>query len=126
MLEPLRVEDALGDADWVMSMQEELNNFTRNELWSLVERPKQNVIETKWVFRNKQDENGVVTKNKARLVAKGYTQVEGLAFGETYALVARLQEIRILLAFATHHNQATTNGCQECFLEWSNLRRSLH
>jgi hypothetical protein len=71
MLEPLRVEEALGDADWVMAMQEELNNFIRNEVWSLVERPKQNVIGTKWVFRNKQDENGVVTKNKARLVAKG-------------------------------------------------------
>jgi hypothetical protein len=87
-----------------MAMQEELNNFTWNEVWSLVECPKQNVIGTKWVFHNKQDENGVVTKNKARLVAKGYTQVEGLDFGETYALVARLEAIRILLAFATHHN----------------------
>jgi hypothetical protein len=104
MLEPIRVEDALGDADWVIPMQEELNNFTRNEVWSLVERPKQNVIGTNWVFRNKQDEDGVVTKNKARLVAKGYTQVEGLDFGETYAPVARLEAIRILLAFATHHN----------------------
>jgi 4-diphosphocytidyl-2C-methyl-D-erythritol kinase len=64
-------------------MQEEINNFTRNEVWSLVARPKQNVIRTKWVFRNKQDENGVVTRNKARLVAKGFTQVEGLDFGET-------------------------------------------
>jgi hypothetical protein len=104
MSEPLRVEDALGDVDWVMAMQEELNNFTRNEVWSLVERPKQNVIGTKWVFHNKQDEDGVVTKNKARLVAKGYNQVEGLDFGETYAPVARLEAIRILLAFATHHN----------------------
>jgi hypothetical protein len=104
MLEPLRVEEALGDAYWVMAMQEELNNFTRNEVWSLVERPKQNVIGTKWVFRNKQDENGVVTKNKARLVAKGYTQVEGLDFGETYAPVARFEAIRILLDFATRHN----------------------
>jgi 4-diphosphocytidyl-2C-methyl-D-erythritol kinase len=64
-------------------MQEEINNFTRNEVWSLVARPKQNVIGTKWVFRSKQDENGVVTKNKAWLVAKGFTQVEGLDFGET-------------------------------------------
>jgi hypothetical protein len=87
-----------------MAMQEELKNFRWNEVWSLVERPKQNVIETKWVFHNKQDENGVVTKNKARLVAKGYTQVEGLDFGETYAPVARLEASRILLAFATHHN----------------------
>jgi hypothetical protein len=98
------IEEALDDADWVMTMQEELNNFTRNEVWSLVECPKQNVIGTKWVFRKKQDENGVVTKNKARLVPKGYTQVEGLDFGETYASVARLEAIRILLAFTTHHN----------------------
>jgi hypothetical protein len=87
-----------------MAMQEELNNFTRNEVWSLVERPKQNVIGTKWVFHNKQDEDGMVTNNKARLVANGYTQVEGLELGETYALVARLEAIHILLAFATHHN----------------------
>ena len=55
------------------------------------------------VFRNKQDEHGVVTRNKARLVAKGYSQVEGLDFGETYAPVARLESIRILLAYATYH-----------------------
>jgi hypothetical protein len=84
-------------------MQEELNNFMRNEVWHLVPRPNQNVVGTKWVFRNKQDEHGVVTRNKARLVAKGYSQVEGLDFGETYALVARLESIRILLAYATHH-----------------------
>jgi hypothetical protein len=52
-------------------MQEELNNFKRNKMWSLVERTKQNVVRTKWVFRNKQDEHGVVTRNKARLVTKG-------------------------------------------------------
>jgi hypothetical protein len=64
-------------------MQEELNNFTRNEVWSLVERPKKNMIGTKWVFRNKQDEHGVVTWNEARLVAQGFTQIEGIDFGET-------------------------------------------
>src|SRR5438552_12101725 len=69
-----------------------------------MERPKQNVIGTKWVFHNKQDENGVVTRNKARFVAQGFTQIEGLEFGETYAPVARLESIRILIAFATHHN----------------------
>jgi hypothetical protein len=63
--EPFKVKDALHDPDWVVSMQEELNNFKRNEVWSLVKRPKQNVVGTKWVFRNKQDEYGVVTKNKA-------------------------------------------------------------
>jgi hypothetical protein len=77
-IEPFRVEEALQDPDWVLAMQEELNNFKRNEVWSLVPRPKQNVVGTKWVFRNKQDEHGVVTRNKARLVAKGYAQVVGL------------------------------------------------
>jgi len=71
----------------MIAMQEELNNFTRNKVWSLVERPKQIVNETKWVFRNKQDEHGMVTRNKVRLVAQGFTQIEGLDFGETYAPV---------------------------------------
>jgi hypothetical protein len=69
-----------------------------------VERPKQNVIGTKWVFRNKQDEHGVVIINKARLVAQGFTEIEGLDFEETYALVARLESVRILLAYAAHHD----------------------
>jgi hypothetical protein len=103
-LESLKVDEALDDPDWVIAMQEELNKFTRNEVWELVERSKQNMIGTKWVFRNKQDEYGVVTRNKARLVAQGFTQIEGLDFGETYAPIARLESIRILLANATHHD----------------------
>jgi hypothetical protein len=98
------VEQALEDPDWIIAMEEELNNFKRNKVWELVPRPKQNVIGTKWVFRNTQDEFGVVTKNKARLVGKGYTQVEGLDFGETYAPVARLESILIVLAYATHYD----------------------
>jgi hypothetical protein len=72
-------------------------------VWSLVERPKLNVVGTNWVFCNKQDEYGVVTRNKARLVAKGYSQVEGLDFDETFAPVGRLKPICILLAYATYH-----------------------
>jgi hypothetical protein len=79
-IEPYRVEDALRDSDLVLAMQEELNNFTRNEVWHLVPRPNQNVVGTKWVFRNKHDDHGVVTRNKARPVAKGYSQVEGLVW----------------------------------------------
>jgi len=67
-----------------------------------VERSKQNVLGTKWVFRNKEGEYGMVTGKKARLVAKGFTQIKGLDFGETYAPAARLESIRILLAFAAH------------------------
>jgi hypothetical protein len=96
------IEDALRDPDWVVAMQEELNNFTRNVVCHLVPRPNQNVVGTKWVFRNKQDEHGV-TRNKARLVAKGYSQVESSDFDETYVPVARLESIRILLAYATYH-----------------------
>jgi hypothetical protein len=73
-------------------------------VWSLVERLKENVVGTKWVFRNKQDEHGVVKRNKARLMAKAYSQVNGLDFDETFAPVATLESIRILLAYATHHD----------------------
>jgi hypothetical protein len=76
-------------------MQEELINLKTNHVWFLVERPTQNVIGTKWVFRNKQDEHGVVTRNKARLVAKAYSQVEGLDFDKTFAPIARLESIRM-------------------------------
>jgi hypothetical protein len=103
-IEPFRVEEALQDPDWVLAMQEELNNFKRNEVWSLVPRPKQNVLRTKWVFHSKQDEHGVVTRNKARLVAKGYAQVAGFDFEETFAPMARLESIRILLSYAAHHS----------------------
>jgi hypothetical protein len=83
-------------------MHEELNNFTWNQVWTL-EKPLQDarVIGTKWVFRNKQDDQGVIVRNKARLVEKGFSQVEGLDFGETFAPVARLEAIRILLAYAS-------------------------
>jgi hypothetical protein len=102
--EPFKVEDALQDLNWVVAMQEELNNFKRNKVLSLVERPKQNVVKTKWVFHNKQDEFRVVTRNKARLVTKGYSHVEGLDFEETFAPIAGLESIRILIAYATHHD----------------------
>ena len=102
----MKVEDALDDPDWVNAMHEELQNFERNQVWTLVEKPdeKHNVIGTKWVFRNKQDEDGQVIRNKARLVAQGYTQVEGMDYGETYAPVARLESIPILLVYANHHD----------------------
>ncbi|KAK6152092.1 hypothetical protein DH2020_014727 [Rehmannia glutinosa] len=86
-------------------MQEELNQFERNKVWELVQRPThQNVIGTKWVFRNKMNEEGYVVRNKARLVAKGYCQEEGIDFDETFAPVARLEAIRMFLAYAAHKN----------------------
>ncbi|NBI56464.1 hypothetical protein EIZ48_29055, partial [Photobacterium alginatilyticum] len=83
-------------------MQDELNQFERSNVWTLVPRPHdKSIIGTKWVFRNKMDESGIVIRNKARLVAQGYNQEEGIDFDETYAPVARLEAIRILLAFAS-------------------------
>lgn len=99
--EPKNVCHALSDENWVNAMHEELENFERNKVWSLVEPPLGfNVIGTKWVFKNKLGEDGSIVRNKARLVAQGFTQVEGLDFEETFAPVARLEAIRILLAFA--------------------------
>ena len=104
-IEPKKIDEVLLDVDWVNAMHEELNNFTRNQVWGLVEWPKDhNMIGTKWVFQNKQDQDGIVVRNTARLVAQGYTQVEGLDFRETYAPVVRLKAIRILLADACAHN----------------------
>jgi hypothetical protein len=81
-------------------MHEKLENFERNQLWTSVEPSRDvNVIGTKWVFKNKQGENGEILRNKAHLVAQGFNQVERLDFGETFALVAHLKAIRILLAF---------------------------
>ena len=89
----------------MMAMHEELNEFKRNNLWTLVNRPLNHpIIGTKWVFRNKLNEKGEVVRNKARLVAKGYNQEERIDFDETYAPVARLEAIRLLLAFACYMN----------------------
>jgi Reverse transcriptase (RNA-dependent DNA polymerase) len=86
-------------------MQEELLQFEKSKVWTLVPRKDEyNVIGTKWVFRNKSDADGVVVRNKARLVAKGYTQMEGVDFDETFAPVARLESIRLLLAIACSLN----------------------
>ena len=62
------------------------------------------MIRTKWVFKNKLNEDGQVTRNKARLVCKGYTQVEGIKFEETFSLVAGMEEIQFLLSYACSKN----------------------
>ncbi|GJQ95122.1 retrovirus-related pol polyprotein from transposon TNT 1-94 [Tanacetum coccineum] len=86
---------------WIVAMQEELNQFVANEVWELVPQPRNmTIIGTKWAFRNKLDENSVVSRNKARLVAQGYNQQEGIDYDETYAPVARLESIKILLAYS--------------------------
>ena len=104
-MEPKKIEEALTDPDWVVAMQEELNQFEHQKVWKLVPRPNnKKMIDTRWVFRNELDEEGIVTRNKAILVAKGFSQVEGIDYDETFASVARLEAIRMFLAFAAPSN----------------------
>ena len=87
------------------AMQEELDQFQKNNVQKLVKLPKRKkVVGVKWIFCNKLDEDGKVVRNKARLVAKGYSQQEGIDYTKTFALVARLEVICILLSFATYSN----------------------
>ncbi|GJS05874.1 retrovirus-related pol polyprotein from transposon TNT 1-94 [Tanacetum coccineum] len=89
----------------VDAMQEELNQFAKNKVWILVPAPYgKTIVGSKWVFRNKRDETSIVIKNKARIVAQGYNQQEGIYYDEIFAPVARLEAIRIFLAFATYMN----------------------
>ena len=99
-IEPKNINEAIENESWILAMQEELNQFERNKVWTLAPRPKDySIIDTKQVFRNKKDEEGTILRNKARLVAQGYNQEEGIDCGETYAPVARLEAIHMLLVF---------------------------
>ncbi|KAJ9558174.1 hypothetical protein OSB04_012788 [Centaurea solstitialis] len=101
--EPKKAYDAMKDPSWIEAMQEELLQFVLQHVWDLVDLPKgHRVIGTKWVFRNKTDERGIVIKNKARLVAQGYTQEEGIDYDDAFAPVARIEAIRLFLAFASY------------------------
>ncbi|XP_070050011.1 uncharacterized protein [Nicotiana tomentosiformis] len=101
-IEPKKIEEALKDSSWLQAMQEELDQFDKNQVWKLMPNPENDlVIGTKWVFRNKLNEDGKVVRNKARLVTQGYSQQEGVDYDETFTPVARLESIRILLAYAS-------------------------
>nr|GFA81632.1 retrovirus-related Pol polyprotein from transposon TNT 1-94 [Tanacetum cinerariifolium] len=102
-IEPANVAEALRDADWVSAMQDKLDQFARLKVLRLVPRPEdKTVIKTKWIFKNKKDESSLVIRNKARLVAVGYSQHEGIDYDETFAPVARIEAIRLFLAYVTH------------------------
>ncbi|GJV93597.1 putative ribonuclease H-like domain-containing protein, partial [Tanacetum coccineum] len=101
-LKPKKISKALKDDSWVEAMQEELLQFRLQQVWILVDLPHgAKVIGTKWVYRNKRDERGVVVRNKARLVAQGHRQEEGIDYDEVFAPVARIEAIRLFLAFAS-------------------------
>ena len=84
-------------------MNEEIEKIEKNKTWTIVPRPKdKNVIGTKWVFKNKLNEDGKVSRKKERLVCKGYSQEEGVDYGETFTPVVRLEGVITLLEYATH------------------------
>ncbi|KAL0537384.1 hypothetical protein IC582_026362 [Cucumis melo] len=119
-IEPTSIENALKDEYSINVMQEELLQFKRNNVWTLVPKPNgATVIGTKWIFKNKTDESRSIIRNKACLVAQGYAQVEGVDFDETFAPLARLEAIRLLLSiscfrkfklFQMHVKSAFLNG----------------
>ncbi|GJS69342.1 hypothetical protein Tco_0702183 [Tanacetum coccineum] len=101
--EPKKISEALKDSSWVEAMQEELLQFQIQNVWVLVDCPKGvRPIGTKWVLKNKKDERGIVIRNKARLVAQGHTQEEGIDYEEVFAPVARIEAIRLFLAYASY------------------------
>ncbi|GJX68106.1 retrovirus-related pol polyprotein from transposon TNT 1-94 [Tanacetum coccineum] len=103
IVEPKNIKEAMADSAWIEAMQEELHQFDRLQVWELVDKPfGKNVIKLKWLWKNKKDEDQTVIRNKARLVAKGYAQEEGIDFEESFAPVARLEAVRIFVAYAAH------------------------
>ncbi|GJZ79693.1 retrovirus-related pol polyprotein from transposon TNT 1-94 [Tanacetum coccineum] len=104
-VEPKTYKEALEESCWIEAMQVKLHEFERLEVWELIPRPERMMIITlKWILKVKLDELGGVLKNKAQLVARGYHQEEGIDFKESFAPVARLEAVRIFIAFAAHMN----------------------
>nr|GFC11423.1 retrovirus-related Pol polyprotein from transposon TNT 1-94 [Tanacetum cinerariifolium] len=126
-VEPKTYKDALTQSCWIEVIQEELNDFEHLEVWELVPRlDKVMLITLKWIYKVKLDELGGILKNKARLVARGYHQEEGIYFEESFASVARIESIRIFLAFAAHMNMVVYQiDVKTAFLN-GNLREEMN
>nr|GEX67524.1 hypothetical protein [Tanacetum cinerariifolium] len=96
-------QEAMDDSAWIEAIQEEPHQFDRLLVWELVDKPfGKTVIKLKWLWKNKKDGDQTVIRNKARLVANGYAQEKGIDFEESFALVARLEAVRIFIAYAAH------------------------
>nr|GEV44173.1 retrovirus-related Pol polyprotein from transposon TNT 1-94 [Tanacetum cinerariifolium] len=97
---PKNIKEAMADSAWIESMQEEFHQFDRLDVWELVDIPLcTNIINTKWLWKNKRDEENIVIRNKSHLVAKGYAQKEGVDFEESFAPVARLEAVRLFITY---------------------------
>nr|GEZ85970.1 Gag-Pol polyprotein [Tanacetum cinerariifolium] len=101
--EPKNIKESMADSAWIKLMQEELHQFDRLDVWELVDRPLcKNVINMKWLWKNKRDKENTVIRNKSHLVAKGYAQKEGVDFEELFAPVARLEAVQLFIVYAAH------------------------
>nr|GEW79352.1 retrovirus-related Pol polyprotein from transposon TNT 1-94 [Tanacetum cinerariifolium] len=101
--EPKNIKETMAESAWIEAMQEELHHFDRLQVWELVDKTfGKTVIRLKWLWKNNKDEDQTVIRNKARLVAKGYAQEEDIDFEESFALVVRLEAVRIFIAYAAH------------------------
>ncbi|GJS42150.1 retrovirus-related pol polyprotein from transposon TNT 1-94 [Tanacetum coccineum] len=102
-VEPKNIKEVMADSAWIEAMQEDLHQFNRLQVWELIDKSfGKTVIKLKWLWKNKKDEDQTVIHNKARLVAKGYAQKEGIDFEKSFAPVARLEAVRIFVAYAAH------------------------
>ena len=102
---PNTVYEALTKREWKNAMREEMSVLEKNKTWEIVERPKgKNIVDCKWIFTLKYKANGTLERHKAILVTKGYTQTYGVDYQETFAQVAKMNTVRILLSLAAHYN----------------------
>jgi len=121
-IEPMNVHETLANSDWVTVMQEELHQFERNKVWHLEPRPKdRSIIGTKWVFKNKLNEFGIVTQNKARVVVQGYNQEEGIDYEEIFATIDLRLSFMISLRV-----QFWSHWVCECWLCWISSWQKKH
>lgn len=102
---PNTVAEALSKREWRDAMKEEMNALEKNKTWEIVDKPEdKNIVDCKWIFTVKYKADGSLERYKARLVAKGYTQTYGVDYQETFAPVAKMNTVRILLSLAAHFN----------------------
>nr|GEW75988.1 hypothetical protein [Tanacetum cinerariifolium] len=125
--EPSSVAKSLEDPDCVAAMQEEMQQFFNQQVWQLVPLPDGRIaIGTKWILKNKQDIRGIVVRNKARLVAQGHRQKEGIDYDEVFAPVARIEAIRLFLAFASYMGFMVYQMDMKCPFIYGKIEEEVH